>query len=295
MAKVIYSFLFFVLLFHSVNGVAQNKPFIHLVQELKDLCFQHGTLHTDYETVALKDAGLSYQVLLKEYPEEFEIPDNKDSIDIGSLKYYYQLKIKQKFNEVMHHPALLKHDLSKILSSVLVSDDKKLYCLTIDENTGGSYHSRITFYHYTDMASTHETAFEGFAKDGYHEIHTLQTKQGTKYLLIGTVITCNTCRATYALLTHFEKNKFVHDFETLLDSRLSGDITFSTDTKVLSVGYQTSDFIRNCWCENDQTKDAEEEEIAEENENILYDCSCTYIFDGQTFKLLSQQSEIAEE
>ena len=291
--------MFLVLLLYSAGATAQHKPFKLLVQELKDLCFIYDTLDPFSGTVALKEYGVTYQVLLKEHPEPDEITlVHKDSIDVFDLQYYYQFKIRKKFNEVMSHPEVMKHDLAKMFPYVLVSDDKKLYSLSIDERTGGSYHSRFTMYHYTGMVKNEEAAFEGFAQDGYNEVYTLKTKQGSKYLLIGSVVTCNSCMATYALLTHFDKGGFVTDFETMIDGRMGSEITFDPLSKVLSVDYMTDDLLRECFCETLTTEESSnsDEEITEISEEIIIQsCSCKYKFHGNTFKLTTHHFDMAKE
>jgi len=152
--------LVIILAFYSFGALGQQKvKFEQLINELNHYLegyskltgFEHGTYYP------IANFGLSKQEeeeLIKESDYDENLTPNKDSIASYEMIFYLQDKIITHLKQIIKHPDLQKNDIEKLIKDelgVIVSDDKKLYNFSLDEKTGGTYRSRISMMHYTDM------------------------------------------------------------------------------------------------------------------------------------------------
>jgi hypothetical protein len=94
--------------------------------------------------------------------EDFEpLPD---SIEAYDMQFILQTLIAQQLEKIMHHPDFESFSLENLLQSnsleILSSPDRKLWNLSYYENTGGTYHSRVSYMHYKGLSSKSLMPFE---------------------------------------------------------------------------------------------------------------------------------------
>lgn len=110
------------------------------------------------------------------------------------------------FDRILNHPAIRRYELGDIIATEVVkSDDGRIYNITLPANTGGTHQSRLSLLHYRAANgknynfgpySASESA-EDLSEDGFDVINAIETKNGTKYLMQGQVISCLTCLSEY--------------------------------------------------------------------------------------------------
>ena len=128
--------------------------------------------------------------------EKEEISQGTDSADFYVLQWIVQERIDRTLAQIVVHPDFKTSDVQNLLGEsmyVVVSPDHKLFNFSFDENTGGSYLSRISYMFYTDLKNIKvtpqnqielkENPYSIFYQDGYYAIDTLVTSEGVKYLL----------------------------------------------------------------------------------------------------------------
>lgn len=283
MMKPLLSLLLALLI--SCNSPGQEKSFTALAEEVNAIDGYYNQVPTFYtQMAALKDFNLSYEAVRAELHEETLYSAGKDSVEVGALREYYQAKLFSKLDELFAHKDFSKHDIVKLLSlQIIKSDDNKLFTISIDENTGGSYRSRLSAVYYIPNKPAERRINNFFDTDGYSTIYTLNTPQGSKYLLLGQVVGCNSCYVEYALLMHFENGKPSEDFKYRTEIRgWDETIVYDPDTEFLTINYMTSDLSPHCNCtdiENEGT-----------DELTDWECSCTFVFNGKTFELAKNES-----
>lgn len=266
----------------SYNHVhSQSKTLKKVADELNALTDSYASiLPFQIEKIALKNYGLTYKDITKNTKEvSYEsFSADKDSIESSTLQEFYNDKIKQKLDELTSHKDFSKADI-KMLVHIFAckSDDSKIYNFVYDENTGGSYHSRISYIYYAGQKENQNQ--ELYNPDGYHTIVSLPSKTGTRYLLLGQVVGCNTCQGCYTKLVHYTNGMPVFDFEYNLNTRMGSEniIEYNKNDKTLLVQYVTDDFRPYCYCSK------EEKDLKEKDNSSARLCSCLYKFDGKTF------------
>ncbi len=141
--------------------------------------------------------------------------------------------------------------------SIVVSDDRKLFNFSLDEKTNGSYKSRISITYYTadstppsrkskddpEIINQHHV----FKGDGFHGIYSIETEEGTKYVLTGYVRGCS----NNIMLVSLKNGVFEQDFSYSVNSRSWEEgVRYSPKNKIISVDYVTDDLTTNCNCSN---------------------------------------------
>ncbi len=271
-----------------------------------------------YET--LQSHGQSYytidslKVTREDLIKEFEAPlEQIDSLDNYEAIGIIQSKIDDLLRQVLKHKKANSIDVASAFKdnlSVIKSNDNKLYSFSIDEKTGGSYRSHLSWMYYLDKnrfteypvnddwhlnQSDKPTVFEA---NGYHEIKSFNSFNKTRYLLFGNFKACGSCYIEYITLVHFEKDNFVLDFEYSLESRdYDQKIYFDEGTKSLSVFYDTDDLTEDCFCSNEASNNywhdnSNDSQLNSDGELIRLSCSCLFDFDGKTYKLSKRCSKI---
>ena len=277
---------------------AQNKSIKFAIKNLNKQLEVYQTLNPfGAEYYAIKDLKLTKAELKEAYGETMETTDSIENIEAMG---FIQDRIHNQLDLVLKHKKAKTIDFTKVFNdnlAVIKSPDNKLYNFSIDEKTGGSYRSRISWMYYllngqfvnVDYSIEDETP--PFNSDGYTEIKSFRTFNTTRYLLMGSVRGCGACFEEYVTLVHFEDDHFILDFEYSITSRLAEQrIFFDEDSRALSVFYETDDLTQDCYCENEDNST---------NLNVLSDvddqqtliCSCLFEFDGKTFRLSKRCSE----
>ncbi|WP_299336194.1 hypothetical protein [uncultured Psychroserpens sp.] len=255
------------------------------------------------ESYAVKDLKLSkIETILYLNDEGLKVTD---SIDMYNAISITQSKIGRLLSVVMSQKEATTKDLTTHFNDELYaikSEDNKLYHFSLDEKTGGSYRSRMSWMYYLKNnsyvevdAMNSETDTSIFFSDGYDEIKTFNTYNKTRYLLFGNVMRCNACFEEYVTLTHFEDGAFQLDFEYSVSSRIAEQHIFYDDiSRSISVFYDTDDLTTVCYCSNEGTDNRDIETISSSDidDTEQFTCSCLFEFNGRTYKLTKQCSEV---
>ena len=189
--------------------------------------------------------------------------------------------------------------------SIIKSDDNKLFNFSIDEKTGGTYRSRISLMHYSEIDTKNlpnekeisenikTNPYLVFEGNGFNEIYTVPTKEGIKYLLIGDVRGCSYCFETHVMLVKFDAGLFKCEFYYSVNSRSwETGVKYNSKTKTITVDYETDDLTPECGCLNN----SEDEIITDyDAEPIRQKCHCEFGFNGLNFELLKEHRETIKE
>lgn len=215
----------------------------------------------------------------------------------GALSYM----IKYNVQKILRWKNIDQYDLTLLFGNFLTiakSPDRKLYCFSFDEKTGGTYRSCISLIYYNPGEGESQKSFsieEGsiFNKDGYNTIDTIHTVKGIKYLMSGRVAGCSSCIGNYIDLVHVEKGEFVSDFSYHANARSnyyedetdnSTVITYNAKLQRINIDYITSDLEPVCNCGKNGVTEHESGGGYEHdgNEDRI---TCIYAFNGKTFEL----------
>jgi hypothetical protein len=286
------------------------KPVIAKTDTIKSVIITEPALQKLVDTVNNYLAAYDTLRFYDEYDiKKFSMPkSDRDSITSvsegkvtgGDLILYYQEKIAFRLSDILKNKQISKYKLNEIFTSlnvldIIYSSDNRFYDLVLDEKTGGSYKSRISFihyraidgnlYNYSSYQYTEKDADTSnvFATDGYSSITTLNTKQGTKYLLQGDVLGCNTCMGLYITLVSFKSNTFISDFSYSITTRMEGEINYDGKNRKITVDYTTDDQAPICNCDN--LANGQGKDTSEELDESGYGkpCKCVFTFNGNTF------------
>lgn len=236
-------------------------------------------------------------------------PD-KDSISEFNLLLEFQGLIMENIQRITAHKEFANFQPEALLDndalSIIVSDDQKLYNFSLDEKTGGTHRSRISLTHYTeigqDLLPTPEALELGsktdpyavFEGDGFDAIYTIKAKEGTKYVLTGSVRGCSYCFETNVMLVHFTDTGFQSDFYYSVNSRSWEEgVSYDPSTKIITVDYFTDDLTVDCGCSNAAEDGYYYNDDAEEE--FTKQCHCTFEFDGSNFVLVKESWEKVKE
>lgn len=276
---------------------AQSKSIKSAIKNVNTQLDIYQTLHPfGAEYYAVKDLKLTKSELIEAYGDISEVSDSIESIEALG---FIQDRISKLLDITLKHRKAKTIDFTQVFNdnlAVIKSPDDKLYNFSIDEKTGGSYRSRISWVYYllddqfvnVDYSSEENDA-SPFNSDGYTEIKSFRSFNTTRYLLFGSVRGCGACFEEHVTLVHFEDDHFMLDFEYSLSSRLAQQhIFFDEDSKALSVFYETDDLTEDCYCEDDNNSSYFNDE--DELQTLL--CSCLFEFDGKTFIVSKRCSEL---
>ena len=227
------------------------------------------------------------------------LTENKDSVESYYMIFYFQEKIVERINKIVSHPNFKNVNIRDLITSgelsIIVSDDNKLFNFTLPEKTGGSYRSRISIMHYTEFEPEDRTQkaelSKFFSSDGYSNIYTLNTDEGTKYVLTGHVRGCNYCFQSFVRLISFKDNKFSEEFMYSVENRDWNDgVSYHHETKTILVDYHIDDLTTHCYCDGKvQDDDINYDELAHNKTSV--NCRCKFVFNGSTFELVEESYE----
>ncbi len=313
--------LIFALCFLTNFGFGQSqKSFEKLVSETNEYISQYSKLSPFVEYYEIKGFGLSKKEtkeILVEADYDATLTKNKDSIASYHIIGYFQEKIINNIHRLISHNKFKINNIKEQLQSndidlaLVVSDDKKLYNFSLAEKTGGTYRSQISIMHYTeinqDSLPTQEeidkgirispyTVFEG---DGFNNIYSIETKEGTKYVLTGYVRGCSYCFETNVMLVRLEGGIFQQDFVYSINSRSWEEgVYYDPNSQIITVDYVTDDLTTDCDCINNAELDDEQDSYYSDNEEtepINKSCHCTFEFNGLNFELIKESWEKIKE
>lgn len=287
---------------------ADKKTHAYIIKDpvLKRLIKKNRALFAVYDTLSV--FGQDYDLhKFHLSPKEVSGDNDPDSyiVDGGTLMPYYTSEIYNSLKKILSYKSIYKYNLKKLFGTdinlgISVSPDGKLYCFSYDENTGGTYHSRISIVHYQDSKRILYNSFSEdqsdesnnsiFSSDGYGTIDTIHTKQGVKYLLQGYVVGCSTCMEDYILLANFNQGKFKADFDYSVSNRMTSEgpdgyvepITFDKKRKTISVDFALDDLTSNCDCTEKKLGSSDNDDTTS-NDSTKVKCHCLYKFNGETF------------
>jgi|GEM_PF-1009374 len=228
------------------------------------------------------------------------------SIPIG----YYQRLIWDGLGQILSDKHITTYRLDGILDGKYIfishSADRRLYSLSIDEKTGGSYKSQLTFVQYRaedgkvynyDLAKDDDApdSLKVFNSDGFAIIADLHTPEGIKYLLQGDVMVCNTCQHEYVQLVKFKNGIFNEDFSYTLDTRgfgSPGGVAYDENARRITIDYKTDDRTPNRDC-GDLVNPADTfENYTDDTTNFGKPCHCEFKFNGHSFVLDRKKSDV---
>lgn len=314
------SLLLFINLFliHTAFGQSQES-FDKLISETNTFLDSYESLRafgSDDHYISFKESGLPEKLINAITSDEDYmdgISNDKDSISEFNLIVEYQGLIFENLEKIIAHDKFMDNDIQELIGqselSVIRSDDGKLYNFSMDEKTGGTYRSRISVMHFTeinqDSLPTLEELEKGlkinpylvFEGDGFNEIHTLETEEGTKYLLIGSVRGCSYCFESNIMLVKFKEGLFYQEFGYSVNSRSWEEgIAYDPTSKIITVDYITDDLTRDCDCTNYAAFEKDENDYSyEEDMPITKSCHCTFEFNGVNFELIKESWELVKE
>lgn len=227
-----------------------------------------------------------------------------DTVNGASITGVLSGVIADNLLKILNWKNIDNYDLKLLLKNhlgVAKSPDGRLYSFSFDEQTGGTYHSRVSIIHYNlgNGPKTFMTSGDGagsvFNRDGYIEIDTINTKQGIKYLLTGDVMGCTTCQGFYIDLVYYRKGKFIGDFNYNTDTRAdwSGDtdappiIAYDAKLHRININYITDDLTPACNCGKNGSVESDQggtdDTVSKESVN------CIYAFNGRSFVLKKKE------
>ncbi|TNE30560.1 MAG: hypothetical protein EP346_03450, partial [Bacteroidetes bacterium] len=204
-------FAFVLLVISPIYSFAQ-ATFDELLEETNYLI-------TDYERLSPWVAFYpldSLQISPRHMDElEADFESLSDSVETMNLIYYYHEWIFENLTSLVAMDEFGQLEMTKAFATslqVASSPDQNLVSFNLDEKTGGSYRSRMSLliFRPSEFSDGYQILSEG-PTDGYTAIHQLESTSGTKYLLKGEVIGCNTCFESYVDLVRIDSASLVYE------------------------------------------------------------------------------------
>lgn len=226
------------------------------------------------DAIALDNTQLNSDERL-EFLREGNAEGDSQMVEAYSLQEYYHYRVDSAVHQLFKHPDLMEADLESRLGGyahVIHTSDRRFLQISFAENTGGSYQSAITYYHYRGPQGSF--SLDGYDsevlnRDGYHRIIPLgSTQDSSIYFYEGSVRGCNTCFGQYFGTFQVSANGIEERFSFQVDSRSWEEafkIDFSAEgDSIIQVLYETDDLNDGCYCgaadENRTFKDPYERE-----------------------------------
>jgi hypothetical protein len=316
--KLLFPSLFFVLFCNISVDAQSQKSYSKLITTTNQYLEKYSNLspYGSDENIAYESSGLSKADIkyLKKNYQEFD-GYTIDSISEFNLLLEFQGLIIQNLTEIMNHERFLDTKIEEQLSrdydlAIVVSNDRKLFNFSLDEKTGGSYRSRISITYFTEDTKPPYIKGEDdleiinqhgiFDGDGFDAIYTLNTKEGTKYLIASSVRGCNYCFETSLMLVSYNDGAFIQEFYYSVNSRdWEEGVFYNEANQTIDVDYFTDDLTTDCDCinaaEDDYRNDSDSYWDNAEELPFQKKCSCTFKFNGTNFELTKESWERVEE
>ncbi len=317
-----------------------QESFEELISETNEYLAQYSKLYMDPHSIVLKgiykmdDFEFTEEEMnmLLQYVEEYGIEygieylsEHKDSIEHRPLARYFQTKIVANLKKIIAHDKFEDHNIESLLKTsehsdsdleVTISEDRKLYNFSLPQKTGGSYRSKISVMHYTEIKQEVPITQEEIAQmveqtiirdpsreiknknnpyeifkysDGYNGIYSIKTNEGTKYVLTEFIWGCTLCFTTGVLLVTLEDGIFKKEFAYSVTSRSWEDgVCYNPETQTIVADYITNLYSPDCHCNHHPLPEKESDDTKEKPEKK---CRCTFEFNGSTFALTQSSQE----
>lgn len=291
--KTIYFLILYIVLFPFSLWSQNNEDILTLIDALNNNLNQYAKLSpfgSNYVPIdSLNLSETEIKELVEEANYDANLTLNKDSIDEFYMIFYFQDEVIQCLENILNHPDFEKYDIRELIKSdelsIIKSSDGKIYNFTMDEKMGGTYRSRISIMHFTDLIDTdslpQNVIEDFFATDGYNGIYAINTKEGTKYVLTGYVRGCSYCFETFVQLISIRNNQFYQDFYFSTTNRDWDDgVFYDPETNTINVDYYYDDLTYTCSC----NKDSYSYIINSLNGIFEQKCKCKYVFNGNNFE-----------
>lgn len=280
----------------------KNKSILKIAEETNNYLDQYSRLspfgEEYYSIASFNLSKKETKKLLLDANYDITLSKNKDSIQSYHMIEYFQSKIENNLDQIFEHPNFKKHDIYTLITSetlyIVSSDDNKLFNISFDAKTGGTYRHRISMMYYTDFQNNDsvESAQLGsfFQSDGYDEIYSIPSDSAVKYVLTGNVRGCSYCFQTFVRLVSFENNKFTENFYYSVDLRDWNDgAYYNAESKSITVEYNIDDLTPYCYCQGALIDDEEYFNYDKYGKNeILVRCKCKFEFNGVNFELVEE-------
>lgn len=308
-----WAFTTFLLLIANLSFCQSNASFNKLISETNKYLDSYSELNPFHEYYALTEFEFTdkeHNELIKEANNDTNLIKN-DSIEVLFLIYYMQNKIIENLHDIIENPEFHKNDITQLLHlgslQIVKSEDNKLYNFSLNEKSGGSYLSRISFMYFTDInpsisssdsykyKSESTDPFLIFNGDGFTSIHSIQTKEGTKYVLSAHTRTCGSCYESSMMLVQFIDGAFKQEFYYRVSSRSwESGVFYDTESQTINVEYKTDDLTTYCNCTN-EIEEEEKRGSFYDNESKRVKCHCRFVFNGVYFELVKEGWEAVTE
>ncbi len=218
-----------------------------------------------YESISPFDDPLSIDSLglsaaeLKSIVQYANLDDGR--IEPISLQEYYSYQIDSAINALFTHPDVRKVNLeARVNAGVVQSQDGRFYQIAFDENTGGTYRSRVVYYQYFAEDSTvsgfnrgEDSESLNLDEDGYYQVDFLGKRSDTSYYFFtGGVRGCSYCFSSSFGLLMGTSNGIGEYFKYQVDARYWGEtikVNFEAEgDSLIHVLYQADDLNYGCNC-----------------------------------------------
>ena len=280
-----------------ILGNAQSqKSFEGLVKKLEVISQAYDTLYAGPSEIMYDLSQFNFTKIEKQIiKEEYAISIHNDSIEAYLMIDILKSKLFDLVPMLFNHSKFESNFSSELFKNVAldinVSDDNKLFNLSFDAKNGGSYRDRESFVFYLDTNLIDVSDL--LSDDGYYKIDQINTIEGTKYLLIGSVQGCNTCTSNYLSFIHFKDASMNVDFEFKVATRgWNNSIEFNTKDSIITIIHETSDYNPSCYCENDE--DYENSYNGDFDYTKRKECICQFKLIDANFKLVKESWELIE-
>ncbi|WP_208746768.1 hypothetical protein [Aquimarina algiphila] len=305
-------FILFFLILSNFTFAQENISFKRLISKTNKYLEFYGEISIyGKNSYSFNEIGISKKdqkgILKNKKDYEFVV---RDSIGKYDLILFLQKKIMYNLNRVVTNAEFGKNDITQLLNSseldVIKSDDGKLYNFSIDEKTGGTYKSRVSLMHYTElnnsvqkeedsMNTQKSKVYEVFDGDGFTGIFSIPTTEGTKYVLTKFVRGCSLCFLSGVMLVTYNDGIFQQDFSYSLVLRdWDGGVKYEPKTRMISVDYKTDDLTTDCNCKNyieSESNNNDQDYFQNVNQSNTFKCQCVFMFNGLNFELVKECKE----
>lgn len=139
-----------------------------------------------------------------------------------------QNEITTKLIRILRDKQILNYQIEELFTnpelSISKSPDNRIYFLSLDEKTGGSFRSNKTIIYYQTLNNDINAHLYGNdkldlrASSSYGDIHLIDSISN-QYLVIGGVTTCNTCLFKFAMTLKLDSTSIQHNVVTYYDGR----------------------------------------------------------------------------
>ncbi|WP_281763545.1 hypothetical protein [Neptunitalea lumnitzerae] len=288
--------LTFFSLISTISMFAQNaNTFEVAVKKTNTYLSVYSQVQPYHFEISLNEYTLPKEDILALHKEYNITNDSIDTIDTYEFLGYLQDKIIHHLVTAINQPEFNTAKIENLFHSnlgILISDDGLLYNFMLDEKTGGSYRSYLSFVYYkpltTELKVTAEQLrnkelpppYSAFSGDGFTAIKKMTSATNeVQYIAEGYVKGCGTCFITYVSLITLRNANFETDFSYAVETRLNvADISYSNHLNTITITYDTSDLTPDCYC-------TEEESHKDYNpENSSKKCICIFNYSNGNFK-----------